>query len=92
MVVRIPRGAWLIATPVTIVLLVAGTEAAQRPAEGRRTPARLSSAQAVESLGPGPLPLRPAAGEINDRPKAATLEDAIDQCVEVNRYRLKPVA
>jgi len=34
------------------------------------------------------LPLRPAAGEINDRPKAATLEDAIDQCVEFNMLRL----
>ncbi len=57
MIVRIPRGDWLIAIPATLVLLVAGTVAAQRPAEGRRAPARLSSAQIFESLGPGPLRL-----------------------------------
>jgi D-alanyl-D-alanine carboxypeptidase len=87
-VVRIQRGVWRIAVPATIVLLVAGIVAAQLRAEGRRTPARPSSAQILESLGPGPLPPRPAAGKRFDRPKAATLEEAIDQCVEFNMLRL----
>ena len=57
---------------------------AQLRAEDRRATSTLSVAEALESLGPGPLPPRPAASTRVDRPKAATLEDAIDQCVEFN--------
>jgi len=87
-VIRIQRGVWRYAVPAIIVLLVAGVVFAQRQAEDRRTPARVSSAHALESLGPGPLPPRPMAGKVIDRPKAATLEEAIDQCVEFDMLRL----
>ena len=87
-VIRNQRSVWPIAAVAIIVHLVAGTVVAQRPAEDRRAPARLSSTQALEHLGPGPLLPRPATRERVDRPKAATLEDAIDQCVEFNMLRL----
>ena len=87
-VVRIQRSVWRIAVPVTIMLLVAGIAAAQWRAEVRRAPASPPSAQALESLGPGPLPPRPMAGKRTGRPKASTLEEAIDQCVEFNMQRL----
>ncbi len=86
--IRIQRDVWRIAAAATIVFLVAGTAAAQLRADGRQAPARLWSAQALENLGPGPLPPRPAAGKRIERSKAATLEDAIDQCVEFNMLRL----
>lgn len=87
-VVRIQRGVWRIAVPATIVLLVAGILTAQWRVEGRRAVVRLSPAQILDSLGPGPLPPRPMAGKRIGRPKAATLEEAIDQCVEFNMLRL----
>jgi CubicO group peptidase (beta-lactamase class C family) len=77
-----------IAAATTVAMLVAGALLAQLRAEDRRATAILSSAQVLESLGPGPLPLRHAASSRADRPKAATLEDAIDQCVEFDMVRL----
>jgi CubicO group peptidase (beta-lactamase class C family) len=87
-VIRIQRGVLRFAAPAIIVLLVAGVVFAQRRVEGRRTPTRVSPAHALESLGPGPLPPRPMAGKRIGRPKAATLEEAIDQCVEFDMLRL----
>ena len=87
-VVRIQRSVWRIAVAVTVMLLVAGAVVAQWRSEDRRAPSRLSSAQALESLGPGPLPPWQAAGKHIELPKAATLEEAIDQCVELNMERL----
>jgi len=87
-VVRIQRSVLRIAAPATIVLLVAGAVVAQWRPEGPRAPARLSSAQTLERLGPGPLLPRPKAGKRNDPVKAATLEEAIDQCVEFNMLQL----
>jgi len=84
-VIRNQRAVWRIAA---IAILAAGSVAAQSHVEGRRAPVRLPSVQALENLGPGPLPSRPAAGKRVDRPKAATLEEAIDQCVEFNMLRL----
>ncbi|MBD3852892.1 MAG: beta-lactamase family protein, partial [Acidobacteria bacterium] len=87
-VIRNQRSVWPIAAVAIIVHLAAGNVVAQRPAEDRRAPARLSSTQALEHLGPGPLPPLPTVGQHVERPKAATLEDAIDQCVEFNMLRL----
>jgi len=86
--VRIRSRVWQTAAAAIVALLAAGTAAAQLRADGRQAPARLWSAQALENLGPGPLTHRPAAGKRIERSKAATLEDAIDQCVEFNMLRL----
>ena len=74
----IQRGICRFAGPAAIVFFVAGIAAAQWRPEGRPAPANLPSAQIFESLGPGPLPPRPATRERVDRPKAATLEEAIE--------------
>jgi len=87
-VIGIQRGIRRFAGPAAIVFFVAGIAAAQWRVDDRQAQARLSSANALEYLGPGPLPPRPATRERVDRPKAATLEEAIDQCVEFNMLRL----
>jgi CubicO group peptidase (beta-lactamase class C family) len=87
-IARIRHRLWQTAAAVIVAALLAGNTAAQERTEGRRTTARPASAKAFENLGPGPLPPRPTAGERIHRPKAATLEDAIDQCVEFDMWRL----
>lgn len=88
-VARIRQLFWQTAVAVIVAALLAGNAAAQGRNEGRRAMARPVPAEVVEILGPGPLPPRSMAGKRIDRPKAATLEDAIDQCVEFNRIRLE---
>jgi CubicO group peptidase (beta-lactamase class C family) len=61
---------------------------AERADEGRPVTPKPLVAGVLEILGPGPLPPRSAAGKRIDRPKANTLEEAIDQCVEFNMLRL----
>jgi len=87
-VIRVQRGVCRIAGPAAIVFLVAGIAAAQWRVDDGQAQARPSSANALEYLGPGPVPPRPATRERVDRPKADTLEEAIDQCVERNMTRL----
>ena len=86
-VIRVQRG-WRAVTVATIVFLAATNVSAQRRAEGQRAPSGAASTKALEILGPGPLPPRQADARLIERTKAATLEDAIDQCVEFNMLRL----
>ena len=84
--VRVRRnGIWI---SVALAALIATAATAEWPDEGRPVMAKPSIASVLENLGPGPLPPRPAAGERANLPKAATVEDAIDQCVERNMARL----
>lgn len=85
---RIQRAGMRTAVLATIVFLVASSVVAQSRAEGRRGPAKRPSVRSLENLGPGPSPTRRTAGKRIDRPKAATIEEAIDQCVEFNMLRL----
>jgi CubicO group peptidase (beta-lactamase class C family) len=70
-------------------VLVAATAAAERPVEGRPSGRKLSPQKVVLSLGPGPLPPgQPVAGVTPLTPKASSVEEGIDQCVEANMARL----
>ena len=76
-------GVWRIAAALAVALLVVGSMAAERPIESGWVAAELSTAEVLETLGPGPLPLdRPLAGRSIGQTKADTVEDGINQCVE----------
>ncbi len=64
-------------------VLAAALVMAERPIEGQWDQDGPSAEQVLKSLGPGPLPPRHPTGDRNvDRLKAATVEAAIDRCVE----------
>ena len=87
-VIRIRYRGWRSAAVAIVAFLAAGNAFAQQRAEGLRETARPAPAQTLEILGPGPLLPRPMAGKRIDQPKAATVEEGIDQCVENNMARL----
>jgi CubicO group peptidase (beta-lactamase class C family) len=85
---RFRQRLWQTAAAVVVAVLVSGSAAAQGQTVGRRATAMPASTKPFENLGPGPLLRRPMASQHVDRPKAATLEEAIDQCVEFDMWRL----
>jgi len=86
--IRNQSAVWRIAAVAIVAMLVTGIVAAQARVEGRRAPGTLSTAEALEHLGPAPLLPRPAVDKRVNQAKAATLEEGIDRCVERNMTRL----
>ena len=75
-----------LAAACVAVIVVGGATAQWRP--GRQPEAGEFFFDGSQlKLGPGPLPPRPPVEKSIEQPTAATLEDAIDQCVEFEMLR-----
>jgi CubicO group peptidase (beta-lactamase class C family) len=84
----INRSRWYVGLATALVaVIVVGSVAAQRRVEERPQTTRVAFDHTQIKLGPGPLPPRPPVDKSIEQQKTATLEDAIDQCVEFEMLR-----
>jgi CubicO group peptidase (beta-lactamase class C family) len=70
-----------------VAVIVVGRVGAQWQVDGRAEAAGPLLENARINLGPGPLPPRPPGNKRVERSRIATVEEAIDQCVESERVR-----